>query len=350
MKRTRNKWFIMGIVFCLATAFVVGLSGFARAETKEVPKEVNIAAIFMTQLEDPWNMSLIQALERVKEEKPHGLNVNFDYTESVPSPDAERVLYTYAKTGKYDIIMAHSNYTPALDRPRKEYPEIVWEATGEGNELMGGNGYVINYALHEPAYLLGMIAGMMTKTNIIGVVAPFPYPNKNAPINAYHEGAKLVNPNVKLVVSFTESWFDPPKAKEFALAQIAAGADVEYANTFGILEACKGKGVYAFGHEIDQNYLAPEVVLTSDLVLWDPAVKFLINEWWNYVTEGVPYNAPMKQVIFPMKDGGADIAPYHQLADKIPDQVKKAVEKKREEIINGSFTVPYLPQKAVSTR
>ena len=350
MKRTRNKWFIMAIVFCLATAFVVGLSGFARAETKEVPKEVNIAVIFATYLEEPWNVSLVQALERVKKEKPQGLNVNFDYTENVSYPDGDRVLKSYAKTGKYDIIMAHSAFSKAVDKLRKEFPEILWSVSGAGNDLMGGNGYVINYTLHEPAYLLGMIAGMMTKTDTIGVVAAFPYPNENTPVNAYYEGAKSVNPNIKFVVSYIDSWFDPPKAKEFALAQIAAGADFEYAVSFGLLEACKDKGVYAFGHCIDQNYLAPEVVLSSSMSHWDPAVKFLINEWWNHVTEGVPYNAPMKNLVFYMKDGGADIAPYHQLADKVPDQVKKAVEKKRQEIKSGSFTVPFLPEKAVSTR
>jgi basic membrane lipoprotein Med (substrate-binding protein (PBP1-ABC) superfamily) len=197
---------------------------------------------------------------------------------------------------------------------------------------------------------MGMLAGLMTKSNTIGVVAAFPYPNENAPVNAYHEGAKSVNPNLKFVISYLDSWFDPPKAKEFALAQIAAGADFEYAVSFGLLEACKAKNVYAFGHCIDQNYLAPEVVVSSAMAYWDPAVKFLINEWYNHVTTGDPYNAPMKEVVFFMKDGGADIAPYHQLADKIPAQVKEAVEKKRQDIKDGSFTVPYLPQKAVSTQ
>lgn len=349
MKIKKNKWIIMGLVFGLMAVFVAELSEFTRADTRKIPKEVNIATIFITQLEDPWNMSLIQAMERVNEEKPHGLNVNFEYTENVSLPDAERVLKAVAKTGKYDIIMAHSSYSQAVDKVRKEYPEILWSVTGHGNDPMGGNGYWFNYALYEPAYLLGMIAGMMTKTDIIGVVAPYPYPNVNTPINAYHEGAKSVNPNVKIVVSFTESWFDPPKAKQFALAQIAAGADFEYADTFGILEACKEKKVYAFGHEIDQNYLAPDVVLTGDMVYWDPAVKFLISEWWNHATEGIPYNAPMEPLIFYMKDGGADIAPYHNLASKIPDQVKKAVEKKRQEIKDGNFTVPYILQQPVST-
>lgn len=350
METTGNKWIFMATVFCLIIGFFIGSNGFIQAETKEFPKEVNIAVILKTYLEDPWNLSLSQALERVKKEKPCGLNVNFDYMEEVLLPDAERVLKTVAKTGKYGIIIAHSSYSQAVDKLRKEYPDIVWVASGAGNELMGGNGYVINYVLYESSYLLGMIAGMMTETNTVGVVTTFPYPNPNTTANAYYEGAKSVNPNIKFVVSYIESWFDPPKAKEFASAQISAGADFVYAVSFGILEACKEKGVYAFGHCIDQNYLSPDVVVSSALALWDPAVKFLINEWWNHVTKDVPYDAPMKVLAFYMKDGGTDIAPYYGLEEKIPAQVKEAVNKKREEIKKGEFTVPYLPEKAVSTR
>lgn len=347
---SNNKWLVMVIAFFLAVGFGSGEGDFARAEDKKAPKEVNIALISKTIREEPWAMALIQSIDRVQKEKPEGLTVNYDVMENVSYPDGERVMRTVAKTGKYDIIWAHSAYSKAVDKLRKEFPEIVWAVAGAGNEAMGGNGYWVNRMLHEPAYLLGMIAGKITKSNIVAVTATFPYPNENAPTNAFHEGAKLVNPDVKFVVSYVDSWFDPPKGKEFASAQISAGADCVYSIIFGPLEACKEKGVYAFGHEMDEAYLAPNTVVSSSVTRWDAALKYLIKAWWDHVTKGSPYNAPMEEIVFSMKDGGADIAPFYKMVDKIPDDVKKLVADKRQEIMDGTFAVPFQPQKAVSSK
>ena len=102
------------------------------------------------------------------------------------------------------------------------------------------------------------------------------------------------------------------------LTRIAAGADFIYAERFGPFEACKEKGIYGFGHFVDQNSLTPEVVVSSAIALWDPSIKYLIDAWWNHVTKGVPYDAPLKDIIFGMADGGSALAPYHGLAEKIP--------------------------------
>lgn len=350
MNLFREKLVIIVILFCLIYSVLPGLEGINQVWCKENPKELNIALIFITQLEDQWNITLIQSLERLQIKKPHGLAINFDYTEAVALPDAERVLNVYAATGKYEIIIAHSIYPDAVNKLRKRYPEILWVVSGWDNGLMGKNGYVMAYDLHDSAYLLGMIAGMMTKTNIVGAVCSFPCPEQNAPVNAFAEGARDVNPKIKFVVSYIESWFDPAKAKEFTLAQIAAGVDMVYATTYGILKACVEKDVYAFGHESDHNYLAPENVISSSMALWDPQLSYFIDEWWNHVTKGVPYNAPMEVIAFGMKDGGTAMAPYYKLKDKIPVDVQTMVEKKKKEIIDEDFKVPFLPQKAVSTK
>jgi basic membrane lipoprotein Med (substrate-binding protein (PBP1-ABC) superfamily) len=215
----------------------------------------------------------------------------------------------------------------------------MWVFAGSGNKGLGGNAYWVDSFVHESAYLLGIISGMMTKTNTIGAVAAFPYPNVNSPVNAFLEGARSVNKAIKIKMTYIDSWFDPPKAKESTLAQIAAGADFIYAERFGPFEACKEKGKYAFGHFVDQNSLAPDVVVSSTIALWDGCIKYVINDWYNHVTKGTPYNAPKVRIFFLMADGGADIAPYHNLGDKIPQPVKDEVDKAHQAIKDGKLSV-----------
>ncbi len=288
-------------------------------------------------------------MERLKKKKPHGLDIKWDVAEDIYIPDAERVFREYIKTGKYDIIWGHSAYTPALKKFYKEYPDMMWVVAGSGNEALGGNFYWVDIYNHEAAYLLGVIAGMMTKTDVIGVVAGFPSPDVNHTIHGFYQGAKSVNPRIKVKVTYIESWFDPPKAKESALAQIAAGADFIYAERFGPFEACKEKGVFGFGQYVDQNELSPSVVVSSMLARWDPVLDRIIEDWWNHKTKGIPYNGPTKRIAFYMHEGGSDIAPYHGLDSKIPQKVKNAVEKakgdiKAERIVVGYNESPFVSQ------
>lgn len=291
---------------------------------------------------------MVQSLDRVKEEKPHGLMVNWDILENVSYPDAERVLRGLAKTGKYDIIWAHSAYSEAVEKMCRDFPDILFAFSGSGNTAIGGNAYWIYMYFKEPPYLLGILAGLMTKTNTIGAVASFPFPSITVPLNSFFSGAKAVNPDIKGVVTYIETWFDPPKAKEATLAQIAAGADFIFAERLGPVAACKEKGVYVFTIHVDQNYLGPEVVLSSTIAKWDPAALYLIDIWWDHVVKGTPYNAPMDKILFDMKDGAGDIAPYHSLASKVPDDIKKKVIQAREDILSGRLVVPLNEEKTTA--
>jgi basic membrane lipoprotein Med (substrate-binding protein (PBP1-ABC) superfamily) len=301
-----------------------------------------------TPMDQPWVTALLQSLERVKKEKPHGLDLKWDVLENVSYPDAELVLNGMAKSGKYDIIWAHSTYSDSVEPLATKYPEILWVYSGSGNKGLGGNAYWVDSFVHESAYLLGIIAGMMTETDIIGAVAAFPFPNVNSPVNAYLDGAKSVNPNIKIKMTYLESWFDPPKGKQSSLAQIASGADFIYAERFGPFEACKEKGKYAFGHFVDQNSLAPDLVISSTIAKWDGCAKYVINDWWNHVTKGTPYNASKERVFFLMAEGGSDIAPYHSLGDKIPQPVKDAVDKAHQAIKDGTLKIPMNAAKVIS--
>ncbi|GIK42592.1 MAG: BMP family ABC transporter substrate-binding protein [Chloroflexota bacterium] len=320
-----------------------GGEAVVQEKTQNTPTELKIALMNQSTLEEPWNTAMIQSLERVIAEKPHGLNISYKFAESIASPDGERVMREFANTGEYGILWHHGVYPDSADALRQGFPELLIAASGSGFEPRGGNMYWVQMYVHEAAYLLGMIAGMTTKADTIGVVAGFPFDNVNLPLNGYIAGAQSVNPKVKVKMTYIESWFDPPKAKESALAQIAAGADIIFAERFGPFEAAQEKGALAFGHYVDQNSLAPEVVVSSTLARWDPVIHHLIDAWWEHQVNGTPYDAPMKEIVYSMAEGGCDIAPYHNFDSELPQEVKDAVSKARQDIINGKLKVPFNP-------
>ncbi|MEA1928569.1 MAG: BMP family ABC transporter substrate-binding protein, partial [Candidatus Auribacterota bacterium] len=96
--------------------------------------------------------------------------------------------------------------------------------------------------------------------------------------------------------------------------------------------------------------LSPDVVVSSTLYSWDPYVRYIIDQWWDHVVKGEPFNAPNDSIVFLMAEGGCDIAPYHGMKARVPEKVRKKVAAIRQKIIDGKFKVPQNPAKAVSSR
>ena len=339
----------------LAAILVLGLASCAPAATPEpppateappaateapkLPTELRIGAVFGATIDEPWYKSMLQSIERINTQKPHGLTLYIDYTENVWGEDAERALREYAESGKYQILWGASSYSDQVKNLKDKYPEILFVFTGSGNTALGGNAYWTYNHVHEPAYLLGVVAGSMTKTDVIGAVAGFPYDDVNDVLNAYIDGAKSVNPDVKAKVTFIESWYDPPKAKEATYALIAAGADYIYAERVGPFEAAVEKGVFAFGQYEDQNPMAPAAVVSSTILKWDPQLLYLVDEWWKHAVEGQPYNAPMEPVWFTMAEGSGDIAPFHDFEKTMPPGLLEKIQQMREDLLAGKLVV-----------
>jgi basic membrane protein A len=313
-------------VIALAMGGLMAIGGAAGADAQD---KLKVASIFSTPIEEPWVNQIHEALLKAQEE----MGVEYKWAESVQSADYARVLREFVRDG-YGLITGDAFAAEdVVRRVAKQNPDVAF-VFGSGEGPAEPNFSVYDNWIHEPAYLSGMIAGMMTKTNEIGSVAAMDIPEVDRLVNAYCQGAKDANKDVKCKVTFIGSFFDPPKAKEAALAQIAAGVDAIYAERFGVIEAAQEKGIVAFSNMSDQSSLAPDTVVTGPV--WDmwPTIKAAISQ----VEAGV-YTAQDYGTFSFMAKGGAKLAPFHEWGDKLPADVMAAVKAKQQDIMDGKFRV-----------
>ncbi len=291
--------------------------------------KLKVAGIFETPIEEPWVKQIHDALVRAQQE----LDIEYTWSESVKAADFARVMREYAEKG-YGLIMGDAFGAERIARRvARDYPDVAF-VFGSGIGPADPNFGVFDNWIHEPAYLSGMIAGRMTKNNMVGVVGGMAIPEINRLSNAFCAGAKEVNDQVRCKFSFIGSFFDPPKAKEAAIAQIEAGVDVIYAERFGVVEAARDKGVLAISNMSDQASLGPDTVITGPV--WDmwPTVKHVVA----LVNAGV-FTAQDFGGFSYMGKGGAYLAPYHNFEDTLPADVKAMVAERQQEILDGVFRV-----------
>jgi basic membrane protein A len=320
------------VLMVLLVAQLVGCAPATQpAAAPEGPKKLKVFGAFATPIEEPWDGVIHSALLKLKDAG----TIDYDYTENIGySGDMERILQETAEQKKPDIIIGDAfGNEEAVRRVAAQYPKIAF-AFGSGLGPSEPNLSVFDNWIHEPAYLCGMLAGGLTKTNTVGVVGGMPVPEVNRLINAFIAGAREINPNVVVKVSFINSWFDPAAAKEAATALIDGGADVLYAERFGVIEAAKEKGLWAFGNMSDQNSLAPDLVVSSPVWNMTPTVEYLIK-----AVAGGTYTAQDLKDFSMMAKGGASLAPYHGTEAKLPADLLAKVKAKQEAIQKGLFRV-----------
>jgi basic membrane lipoprotein Med (substrate-binding protein (PBP1-ABC) superfamily) len=194
--------------------------------------------------------------------------------------------------------------------------------------------------IHEPSYLTGMIAGHETESNLIGMVGGYAIPEVNRLMHAFMDGARAVNPEVKFLVTFINSWYDPPKAKEAAFAMMDAGADVMYAERFGVSDAAVERGVKAIGNVIDTSADYPGTILASAIWHMEPTIDRALAAVRAGAFEPIDYG----QYSF-MAFGGGSLVLDEALS---PAEVVAGVRAKEEEILSGLFRVNVNDDEPVS--
>ncbi len=304
-------------------------------------EKIKVAGIYTQPIQQKWDAVLHKGLVKAQKD---GL-IEYVYSEKVANTDYVRVLREYAESGVKLVVGEAFGISREARKVAKDYPEVAF-LMGDSFGPAGDNFSVFDNYIHEPCYLMGMIAGSMTKTNKIGMIGGYPIGEVNRLFHAFMEGAKAVNPKAEFKVSFIGSWYDPPKAKEFAYAQMEAGVDVLYAERAGVVDAARSKGIIAFGNVNDMNKEenGKDVVVTSALWHMEAAIAHAIN----LVKQGEFKSADYKEWTM-MAKGGASLSPYYEFEDRIPADTKARVEETKKRILSGDFVVKINDEEPKST-
>jgi len=266
-------------------------------------------------------------------EKEFGDKIATSFVEKVPeAADAERVFRDMAGQGNKLIFGTTFGYMEPMLKAAADLKDVKFEhATGY---KQAENMRTYDSRTYEGAYMAGVIAGKMTKTNTLGVVGSVPIPEVIRNINSFTLGAQSTNPKVKVKVVWVNQWFDPPKETEAAQSLINGGADVLMQNTdsSAVLQTAEKNGKYAFGWDSDMTAYGPKAHLGSAIINWAPyyiaAVREALDGKW---TAGAG-----KHAWWGVKEGAIDMV---SVAEVVPAEVKEQVEKVKAGLKDGSFAI-----------
>ncbi|HWQ46715.1 MAG TPA: BMP family protein [Longilinea sp.] len=320
------------IASLMILAMVAACAPAADTTTTETTSGVPfVYGIYATPIEEPWDGVIHAALQQAADD---GL-ITYEYQENIGySGDMERILQEVCDQQNPAIIFGDAfGNEEAVRRVAALYPDIAF-VFGSGYGPVEPNFSVFDNWIQEPAYLSGMLAGGMTTTGTIGVVGGYPVPEVNRLVNAFIAGAHEVNPESTVLVTFINSWFDPAAAAEAARAQVDAGADVLYAERFGVIDVAVENGLWAFGNMSDQNSLGTDNVLTGPVWNMTPTVEYVVAQ----VVAGSYTAQDLKDFSMWVK-GGASLADYHGLDAQIPAELLATVQERADQISSGMFRV-----------
>ncbi len=327
--------FLTRLTMALVSVACLTAANVAMAE------KIKVAGIYTQPLQQKWDARLHNALQTAADAG----EIDYVHSEKVANTDYVRVLREYAESGVNLIVGEAFGISKEARKVADDYPDIAF-LMGDPGGPHGSNLSVFDNYIHEPCYLMGIIAGSQTKTNKIGMVGGYPIGEVNRLFHAFMNGARSVNPEVEFKVSFIGSWYDPPKAKEAAFAQVESGVDILYAERAGVVDAAREKGILAFGNVNDMNKEenGTDVVVTSALWHMENAINHAIAE-----VKAGSFSAENYKEWTMMAKGGASLAPYYEFEDKIADDVKAMVAATSEKILDGSYTVEIIDDEPKST-
>ncbi len=310
-------------------ALAAALAAVSAPSLALAQAKLKVAAIYTVPFEQQWVSRIHKAL---KAAEARG-EIEYKATENVANADYERVMREYATGGNTLVVGESFAVEAAARKVAKDFPKVSF-LMGSSGKPQEPNFSVFDNYIQEPAYLSGMIAGGMTKSNKIGMVGGFPIPEVNRLMHAFMAGARETNPKVEFTVSFINSWFDPPKAKEAAFAMIDKGADLLYAERFGVSDAAKEKGKLAIGNVINTQDKYPDTVVASALWNMEPTIDLAIKS----VKDG-KFKAEEYGKYSMMKYKGSELAPLGTFEKKVPADIVAKVKAREKEILDGKFTV-----------
>jgi simple sugar transport system substrate-binding protein len=314
------------LALCLALG--LGLAGYRNAAAADPLK---VAFVYVGPVGD-GGWSYQHNLGRLALEKALGPQVKTTYVESVAEgADAERVIRRLAASGNQLIFTTSFGFMEPTLKVAKQFPKVYFEHATGYKTAPNVSAYEVRF--YEGAYLLGVIAGRMTKTNTLGFIGSHPIPEVIRNINAFTLGARSVNPKAQTKVIWVDSWYDPGKERQAAETLLAQGADVLSQNTDSpaAMQVAEEKGKYAFGWDSDQSKYGPHAHLTANTQDWsiyyiDMAKRAIAGTWTG-----------KRMTRTGLKEGAIVLS---KLNPAVPAEVAKQFEEKKQAIASGKL-VPF---------
>ncbi|MBK6465556.1 MAG: BMP family protein [Rhodobacter sp.] len=309
----------------IGTAATLALPLYARrARAQSV---VKVAGVHASPVENAWNSRIHAAMQAAAAD---GL-IEYEFSEGVAATDYPRAMREYAEGGA-QLVWGESFAVESEARAvAADYLEVAF-LMGSSGGPEGDNLGVFGTRNHEPAYLAGMLAGKMSKSNVFGSVGGYPIPEVNLLINGYRMGVREVNPDATFLNGFIGAWFDPAKAKEAAVAQIDAGADILFGERIGTADGAQERGIKAIGSLIDYSPRYPGTVFANAIWNYRPTIEAIVAD----IVAGNPVGRDYTEYSF-MKYGGNELI---FVAEEVPADAVPAMEEKKAAIAAGSFEVP----------
>ncbi|MBT9504561.1 MAG: BMP family ABC transporter substrate-binding protein [Burkholderiaceae bacterium] len=294
------------------------------------PEPLKIAFAYVGPVGDGgWTFAHDNARKAV--EKEFGDKVVTSFVEKVPeAADAERVFRDMVGQGNKLIFGTTFGYMEPMMKTAPDAKDVKFEhATGY---KQADNLRTYDSRTYEGAYMAGVIAGKMTKSNVLGVVGSIPIPEVIRNINAFTLGAQSTNPKIKTKVVWVNEWFNPPKETEAAQSLINGGADVLMQNTdsSAVLQTAEKNGKYAFGWDSDMTAYGPKAHLASAVINWGPYYIKAVREALDGKWAGNQHNW------WGVKEGAIDIV---SIAEAVPADAKEAVAKVKAGLADGSYVI-----------
>ncbi len=243
--------------------------------------------------------------------------------------DVEKVIEDFIQQGCTIIVGTSFGYSEAIATKAEEHPEVFF--INESQYIPGDNIQSHWLRLYEGFFLTGVLAGSMTESDVIGIVATFPIPELLRRLNGFARGVQEVNPDATIKVVWINSWYDPAKETAAAESLIATGADVvqHLSSSPASLQAAQAAGVYGIGYQNDQGEYGPDAYLASMLIEWGPlfgdSIEKIIDGSWEAGT-----------IWYGLESGALDAGPF---SDVVPQDVQDLIADYKAQIISGDYQI-----------
>ena len=338
----RNRIARYGVFLCFLTIGFI-LVGNISLNAKE-HEPFKVAMLLPGSISDAgWNAVAYEGLKAIEKQ----LGAETSHAETRTPADQEEQFRSYALAG-YDLVFGHGyEFQDPAKAVAVDFPETIFITSSGGT--IADNISPVNFRVEEPTYLLGMIAGMMTKTNKLGVMGGQNIPSVNSTFMAFEGGAKSVNPEAEVSYVYVGNWEDIGKGKELALAQISEGVDFIFPNAdaaglgayqaaeiFNKSETAKkeGRRVYTFGANRDKSDISPTVIANA-VITPDAFVQIAeIIKAGKFKPQVYTFNM--------LTDEAITLTYSPTLKDKVPAKVRTAVEAAKAKILAGELKVPQI--------